>query len=271
MLPALTEIAQHHRDGTDLGIGCDESGLLHAGTAELNATWMDACTAEGPVTPRDGCAVELNALWYFLLAYLEQIHKRRGEDALARAWGAHKRKAGHAFIERFWLGDEHYLADTWHHGHSDRTLRPNMVIAAALEWSPLSRGMRTDIVRHAQAELLTPFGLRTLEPNHPAYCARYAGNQDERDRAYHQGTVWPWLFGFYCEAHLRAFGARAARVESLRTLLDAYAEQLERYGLHHISEVFDGDPPHRPGGTIAQAWNSAELLRSYRMLEEAAR
>jgi glycogen debranching enzyme len=120
------------------------------------------------------------------------------------------------------------------------------------------------------AELLTPFGLRTLEPRNPAYRGRYAGNGEERDRAYHQGTVWPWLIGFFCEAYLRAYGHKPNRVEMLRALLDGFEEQLSRYGLNHISEVLDGDPPHRPGGTIAQAWNSAEILRAYRLLEETS-
>jgi glycogen debranching enzyme len=142
-----------------------------------------------------------------------------------------------------------------------------MVIAASLEWSPLSRGMRTDVVRRATATLLTPFGLRTLEPHHPAYRGRYGGTLQDRDSAYHQGTVWPWLIGPYCEAYLRAYGPRPRRLEILRDLLDGFAAQLSQQGLLHVSEVLDGDPPHRPGGTVAQAWNSAEILRAYRLLE----
>lgn len=267
-LPALTEIAEAYIAGTDLGLGCDESGLLHAGRPDLNATWMDARTAAGPVTPRDGCAVELNALWYHLLAHLEHLYRRVGDAHEVRVWGRRKRLVGHAFLERFWLSEEHYLADTWKDGRADRALRPNMVIAAALEWSPLSRGMRTDVVKCAMGELLTPYGLRTLEPRNPAYIGRYGGSQDARDRAYHQGTVWPWLIGFYCEAYLRAYGWKPRRIEYLKSLLDAFEQHLSCSGLNHISEVFDGDPPHRPAGTIAQAWNTAEILRAYRLLEE---
>ena len=220
------------------------------------------------VTPRHGCAVEMNALWYQLLAHLEDIHRRRGDAHEVRVWGRRKRVVGKSFLELFWLPDDHYLADRASEEGVDRSMRPNMVIAAALEWSPLSRGMRTDVVKCAQAELLTPFGLRTLEPRHPAYVGRYGGNQETRDRAYHQGTVWPWLLGFFCEAYLRAYGSTPRRVEYVQRLLDAFEEQLSRCGLDHVSEVFDGDPPHRPGGTIAQAWNTAELLRAYRLLQE---
>jgi predicted glycogen debranching enzyme len=269
-LPALTEIAESHIAGTDLGIGCDEEGLLHAGSRELNATWMDARTAAGPVTPRDGCAVEINALWYQLLAHLEHLYRRFGDAHEVRVWGRRKRLVGRAFLERFWLPEEHYLADTWNAGRADKSLRPNMVIAAALEWSPLSRGMRTDIVKCAMGELLTPFGLRTLEPRNPAYVGRYFGDQDQRDRAYHQGTVWPWLIGFFCEAYLRAYGWKPRRLEYLKSLLDGFEGHLASCGLNHISEVGDGDPPHRPGGTIAQAWNTAEILRAYSLLEREA-
>ena len=113
--------------------------------------------------------------------------------------------------------------------------------------------------------------MRTLEPRDPAYIGRYGGNQESRDRAYHQGTVWPWLLGFFGEAYLRAYGWKPQRVEYLKRLFDAFEEQLSSCGLDHLSEVFDGDPPHRPGGAIAQAWNTAEILRAYRFLEEPAR
>jgi len=264
---ALLEIARRYRDGTQLGIACDEQGLLRAGSAALNATWMDARVGNAPVTPRAGCAIEINALWYHLLAQLEALLEpgpERTEFASLRA------RAARAFLERFWLEDARSLADVWTEAGADRAVRPNMVIAASLEYSPLSRTQRADVVRRAQAELLTPCGLRTLAPSHVAYRGRYQGGPEERDRAYHQGTVWPWLLGAYCEAHLRAFSPRAAAIAELRALLDGFAAQLATRGLGHVAEVYDGDPPHRPGGAIAQAWSVAELLRAYALLEEAA-
>jgi predicted glycogen debranching enzyme len=229
---------------------------------------MDARTSAGPVTPRNGAAVELNALWYFLLAYLELLAAADGDELAARAWETQRRLTTRSFLRRFWLEDERRLADVWTPEGVDRSLRPNMVLAAALEFSPLSRGKRTDIVRHARAELITPRGLRTLAPFEEAYVGAYRGGPEERDAAYHQGTVWPWLLGFYCEAYLRAYGSTRYRVSVLRELLDGFAEHLDQQGLNHVSEVFDGDPPHRPGGTIAQAWSSAELLRAYALLED---
>jgi glycogen debranching enzyme len=278
-LPALTEIARAYSassgEGNRLGIACDEGGLVRAGSPDVNATWMDARTSSGPVTPRDGCAVEIEALWYSLLAHLEDLHKRRGEEDLAREWGARKRLAGATFLERFWLsagfgGSGGYLADTWKDGVVDGAMRPNMVIAAALEWSPLTREKRGDVVRAAETELLVPRGLRTLEPRDPRYHGRFLGGPEERDRSYHQGTAWPWLLGFFCEAYLRAFGHEETQLERVRGILRAFDGEFETAGLLHISEVFDGDPPHRPGGTIAQAWNTAEILRAWSLVEEAA-
>lgn len=269
--PALGAIAENYLDGGALDMRVDESGLLLAGSPERNATWMDARVQGVPVTPRHGAAVELCALWFFLLTQLERLAFDRGDRAAARRWMAHRHRARRGFLEHLWLPEERRLADVWRPElGADPALRPNMVIAAALEFSPLTRGKRTDVVRHAGKFLLTPVGLRTLAPDDPDYCPRYAGGPDARDRAYHQGTVWPWLLGFYVEAHLRAFTPSPANLERLRALVEGFAPQLETAGLGHVSEVFDGDPPHRPGGTVAQAWNSAELLRAWRMLEGGA-
>ena len=269
--PALAALAQTYLDGGELGMRVDENGLLMAGSPDHNATWMDARVQGVPVTPRHGAAVELCALWYFLLTQLERLALERGDRNGAREWMRHRRRTRRGILEKLWLPTERRLADVWHPATgADLALRPNMVIAAALEFSPLTRGKRTDVIKHAGKFLLTPFGLRTLAPDDPAYCPRYSGGPDQRDRAYHQGTVWPWLIGFYVEAHLRSFGTASANLERLRALVDGFAPQLEAAGLNHVSEVFDGDPPHRAGGTIAQAWNSGELLRASRMIEDGA-
>ncbi|MEQ8763264.1 MAG: amylo-alpha-1,6-glucosidase [Planctomycetota bacterium] len=270
--PALTEIAECYGQGTDLGIRCREDGLVGAGDTETNATWMDARTARGPVTPRDGFVVEVNALWYSLLRHLERLALRAGNRDLAKQWMDRRRKVGRAFLTSFWLPKERMLADriSWT-GEVDHRVRPNMVIAAALEYSPLSRGKRTDIVQRAEVELLTPRGLRTLAPDHPDYVGRYEGGPLQRDAAYHQGTVWPWLLGFLGEAMLRAYNWRKPRRERVLSWIDGFASTLVEHGLHHVSEVFDGDPPQRPGGTIAQAWSTAELLRLHRLVTRGRR
>ncbi|MCP3915315.1 MAG: hypothetical protein GY711_07150 [bacterium] len=259
-LEPLASIAEAYERGTTLGMEVDDRGLLRAGSGVLNATWMDAVTSAGPVTPRAGCAVELNGLWIFLLRYLEEL---TGGDPV---WARRRTRAEASFRACFWLADERRLADVWDADAPDRRVRPNMVIAAALEFSPLSTAERAGVVACARAELLTPRGLRTLSPSDSEYVPRYAGGPEERDGAYHQGTVWPWLLGFYTEAALRAGASRAERRE-LQGLWSGLAAELDVQGLDHVSEVFDGDAPHTGGGTFAQAWNTAEMLRALALLE----
>ncbi len=267
-LPALLHIATHYRDGTGLGLRADPSGLLRAGAPELNATWMDARIDGVPVTPRDGMAVEIEALWIFLLSYLEHLFDAVGRQGEARPWRELRTRASAAFLERFWLAKEERLADVWRPDGLDRALRPNQVIAAALEWSPLSRAQRGLVARAARGALLTPRGLRTLEPSDRAYLGRYGGGTAERDRAYHQGTVWPWLMGFFVEAWMRGIGDGPEERAWLRARLEDFAPHLAEAGLGHVSEVFDGDAPHAPGGCFAQAWSTAELLRALALVEE---
>ena len=259
LLPALESIAESYLAGTELGLKFDEDGILHAGSPELNPTWMDARTSQGPVTPRHGAPVEIAALGYSLIAYL---------DESIEGWSGLKRRAKKAFLERFWIEEEGYLADIWRDGERDTAVRPNMVLAAALELSPLTRSKRAAIVARAREELLTPKGLRTLTPAHADYACRYEGGPDERDGAYHQGTVWPWLLGFFTEASLRAGKPTKKLRAQLAADWSGLEPELDNAGLDHVSEVFDGDQPQRPAGCFAQAWNTAEWLRARKMLEE---
>jgi predicted glycogen debranching enzyme len=261
LLPALVAIARAYEEGSELGLAVDADGLLRAGRADLNATWMDARTKDGPVTPRAGLPVEIQALWHSLLAFLAE------HDA---EWQGPRDRCGKAFVRAFWLADGKRLADRVHDGVADASVRPNMLVAAALPRSPLSAAQRAGCVAAAEAELLVPIGLRTLSPRDGAYRGRYEGDQERRDRAYHQGTAWPWLAGFYVEAALRAAPRAHKRTAAkLRAWLDGMAPELDRAGLGHVSEVFDGDAPHRPGGTFAQAWNTGELLRALALVAEA--
>jgi len=269
-LPALTEVVDRYADGTaGLGIGLTDDGLLRAGARDLNPTWMDARTPAGPVTPRDGCAVELNALWYQLLVGVADLWLGKRNKTLAKRYGDLAKRHKRAFLAAFWLQDGGYLADRVGPDGVDPAVRPNMVIAAAQADSPLAKPQRRAVVDKARAELLTPRGLRTLSPHDRAYVGRYAGGPLQRDAAYHQGTAWPWLLGFFVEASLRAYGTSKKVVAELRALWTGFDAELDATGLGHVSEVFDGDLPQRPGGTFAQAWNTGEWLRSLRLLDEA--
>lgn len=263
--PALVEIADAYLNGTGLGVHTDEGLLIVAGGPDLNPTWMDARAPDGPVTPRAGCAVEINGLWIALLDMLAELAPVLEDAGVWTRYAAMRDQAAASFIERFWLVDDGYLADCWTPEATDRQIRPNMLFVAALARVPLDTKFRRGVVDCATEHLLTPRGMRTLAPREANYVPRYAGGWESRDRAYHQGTVWPWLIGAYVEARLRAYGA--GEVDALRALLDGFGPTLDEAGREHVSEVFDGDPPHRPGGTIAQAWSSAEILRGYELVE----
>lgn len=270
LVPALRGIVEAYVRGTELGLVVADDGLLCAGRDDLNATWMDAETSQGPVTPRAGLPVEIQALWYSLLTFLCE------RDSDGRDLGELRDRCGKAFKRRFWLAGEQRLADCVREDLVDAKLRPNMLVAAALSRSPLSVAQRRAVAAAAEQHLVTPCGLRTLSPDDPQYIGVYGGGLEGRDRAYHQGTVWPWLLGFHVEAVLRSTAKtkRRARAAELRAGLEQLLErELERAGIDHVSEVFDGDAPHRPGGTFAQAWNTGELLRAHALCRaaEAAR
>jgi predicted glycogen debranching enzyme len=258
--PALTSIVAHHLSGTLSGIGVDGTdGLLCAGGPDTQLTWMDARVDGQAVTPRCGKPVEINALWYSALCFLAEQAEQAGADGTIYARLAERARS--SFPEVFGRGDGLGLWDVIApDGTPDPAIRPNQIIAAALVNSPLCADQRREVVDVVERELLTPFGLRTLARSDPSYRGRYAGTPSQRDSAYHQGTVWPWLLGPFVDAHLAVHGdcARA------RSFLIPFRAHLLDAGVGFISEVFDGDPPHTPGGCIAQAWSVAEVLRAWR-------
>jgi predicted glycogen debranching enzyme len=234
--PALDGVVRAHLNGTRFGIRVDPTdGLLMQGAEGEALTWMDARVHGVPVTPRRGKAVEINALWCNALAYL-------GSDLLSKA----KASFARTFAGGKWLRD---TAD-------DPALRPNQLLAYSLPNAPLAPD-REVLMRVGEA-LLTPFGLRSLSPNDPAYRSRHDGTLEERDHAYHQGTVWPWLIGPYATAIVKA----GFPVGELFVALEAH---LGDYGLNSVSETMHGSAPHGATGCPFQAWSVAELLRATRL------
>lgn len=264
--PAMKNILRNYRQGTEFGIGMDHDGLIVAGNALTQLTWMDAMIHGSPVTPRHGLAVEINALWYNALMFADELARRfkeHGEccDALAA-------QVREAFNRRFWLDDVEYLADVVADGGADRAIRPNQIFAVSLPHSPLDAYRARAVVDRVKRDLLTPYGLRTLAPGHPSYRGHYAGSPEKRDSAYHQGAVWPWLLGHFGEALLKTESNPAAAAAFLReTFAPLLTAHLEVYGMGHIAEIFDGDPPYFPNGCIAQAWSLAELIRLHAILD----
>ena len=223
------------------------------------------------MTPRARRPVEVAALWIVTRRLLADLEARFGTPAAASHAAGLASRSDAGFLARMWLPAARRLADGSNDGPTggrpDEIRRPNALIAAARPEVPLTVAQRRDVVRAADADLLTPWGLRSLAPDDVAYHPRYEGGPADRDRAYHQGTVWPWWLGAYVEASLLAYGRGLAVVARLRARLDALAPVTAAYGLGHLPEVFDGDPPHRPGGTFAQAISDAEVLRAYALLD----
>ncbi|MGI8856727.1 MAG: amylo-alpha-1,6-glucosidase [Thermomicrobiales bacterium] len=255
--PALVEIIAWHQRGTRYAIHVDPTdGLLSGGEPGVQLTWMDAKVGDWVVTPRIGKPVEINGLWYHALRLMTDWAPAQGADAAPYAAVAAAAAAG--FVRRFWDMERGYLCDVVDTPSGDDTaLRPNQCIALMLPTCPLPDADARTALAAVTAQLLTPYGLRTLAPTDAQYIGRYAGGPLERDGAYHQGTVWPWLLGPYVDAFLRLGGTRM----QARALLGPLVDTLRMAGIGSLSEVCDGDTPHAPGGCPMQAWSVAELLR----------
>ena len=265
---ACESILEGYSAGTRFGIGVDPDGLVRAGTAGVQVTWMDAKTGDYVVTPRIGKPVEIQALWINAL----RIAALRWSDR----WGAVETKARASFAERFIRPEGGGLYDVVDVDHApgtvDAKVRPNQIFAVGgLPFPILSGDAARAVVEVVEARLLTPLGLRTLAPDDPAYQGQYRGGLVERDSAYHQGTAWPWLMGPFVEAWLGVRGGtEASRAEARQRFLPPLLAHVERAGLGHVSEVVDGDAPHLPGGCPFQAWSLGELIRICRMLDVEA-
>ena len=268
--PKIKEILVAYRQGKHPDIYVDNECLLHVGNANTQMTWMDARVNDRPVTPRYGCPVELNALWYNALAFGDYLGQLFQEPDFCCP--ALLRKMRETFSRRFWINQRGgYLADVWRDGLTDGSIRPNQIFAVSLPYPVLGEELQTFVVECVRNHLLTPFGLRTLSPNDGGYEGSYEGSPEKRDAAYHQGTVWPWLLGHYTEALLRvAWDIPGAVSGLLAKVTPLFARHLREAGLGSISEIFDGSPPHVPNGCIAQAWSVAECLRLLRLSRRAA-
>ena len=267
MLPVLQAILKAHIDGTDYHIGVDPAdGLLHAGEPGVQLTWMDAKVGDWVVTPRTGKPVEINALWHNALCIAAEIADRAGQTEFAADCRKRAGLAKASFAAKFWNPDTGSLYDViGPDGNPDASLRPNQIFAVSLPFPVIEGDQAKSVVEVVAEHLLTPFGLRTLAPGSPDFHAHYApGGPAARDGAYHQGTVWPWLFGAFCEAHLKTHGDKAKTRALLNTLLTT---GFSEYGLGTLAEVYDAEEPYAPNGCPAQAWSVAEALRALALTE----
>ncbi|MHC4157388.1 MAG: amylo-alpha-1,6-glucosidase, partial [Planctomycetota bacterium] len=253
--------------GTRFGICADSDGLVTGGSEETQLTWMDAKCHGIAFTPRYGKAVEINALWYNNLCCLARFYEERDVETAER-FKSMSHTVAESFCKLFWNEAAGYLNDcVLPDGSQDASLRPNQIFAVSLPFSALSAERQKRVVEVVQNNLLTPYGLRTLNVEDSRYRGEYTGPQRERDEAYHQGTVWPYLIGPFVEAYLKVNNfsreSKSKAAEFIQPLLQNLTEDA---CVGQVGEIFDGNAPHHPKGCFAQAWSVAELIRAYQLV-----
>jgi predicted glycogen debranching enzyme len=251
----------------DMNISLHENGLLWQGNKNTAYTWMNAIVDGNPVTPRYGYSVEINALWYNALKFSLDLAKISGDDTFIIIWGSLPPVVAASFVSTFIHEKHGYLVDcvcdegTCHH------LRPNQIFAASLFYSPVDdENIRKKIVDRVERELLTSKGLRSLTPNDDDYKGTYFGDEKTRDNAMHQGSVFPWLMAHFCEAYLKIYGK--AGLSFINRIYSGFEEDMIEHGIGTISEIYDGDPPHKPGGAPSMAVSVAEIIRLKQIIDE---
>ena len=261
----LREIMEYIIDGGHPNLRLDENGLLYTNGRDRAVTWMNSTANGRPVVPRTGYIVEFNALWYNALMFCSAVEKERGNEELASKLESVAEQTKVSFVDTF-LNEYGYLLDYVDGDMMDWSVRPNMIFAVAFDYSPLTQDQKKGVLDVCTRELLTPKGLRSLSPKSGGYNPMYVGPQTQRDYAYHQGTAWPWLGGFYMEACLKLY--KRTRLHFIERQMVGYEDEMNYHALGTISELFDGNPPFHGRGGMSFAMNVAEVLRTLKLLEK---
>jgi predicted glycogen debranching enzyme len=258
----LKQIVDSHVKGTLFSIHVDDDGLLSHGP---QLTWMDSSVCGKPFSPRAGKAVEVQALWYNMLRTMQLLAVEFGEKQEADKLESRAEKTCKTFVRKFWNSQKGCLYDVIEENGPDVSIRPNQILAISLDFPILDADRNEKVARVVQEELLTPYGLRTLSKKDPRYIGVYGGDRSTRDKAYHYGTVWPWLLGSFTTAFLKIQDhVETQREFAFRNFLSPlFTTHVFEAGLGTVSEIFDGDSPHVSRGCISQAWSVAEPLRAY--------
>ncbi len=255
-------------DGKAPHIQVQKDGLLWVGDSHATYSWMDAVIDGVPVTPRHGLLVEQNALWHNALNFYRELCERLHADPPANI-SLLADQTGPALVKRFWCENTRALADSVDEKGVHDVIRPNMIFAVSLPYSPLTRDQKRSVIEVVVRDLVTPYGIRSLAPREPGYIGEYSGNPAKRDLSYHNGTVWPWLLGHFVEAYLSISNEPEAARERLRyELAPLFNRHLREGGVGLVSEIFNGNPPHKCKGCFAQAWSVAEVLRAWNLLNQ---
>jgi predicted glycogen debranching enzyme len=263
LLEPILQIIRSYRAGTSLGISCDPDGLVGSRALGFGTSWMNAKVDDWVITPRAGRPVELNALWYNALRIAAELCERFGQPAESSDLHRFADSVKTAFNQRFWNADLRCCFDVVGDHSPDPAIRPNQIFAISLPFAVLAAERYIAVLEKLRNELLTPFGLRTLAPDDPSYRGRYGGDVISRDRAYHNGSAYPWLLGAFVTALVRTHGNGHSTRRQAQEILAGPIQYLQSNGLGQLCELFDGDKPHKPGGLIASARSVAEILRCY--------
>nr|WP_314752789.1 glycogen debranching enzyme N-terminal domain-containing protein [uncultured Capnocytophaga sp.] len=244
----------------------DDNGLVWSDDLSHPLTWFNAENNYGPIVPRNGYVVEVNALWYNAVCYALELAKEAKDKTFLSEWGTMPEIIAESFNQIFWIESEKYLADYANHTHQNTEVRPNQLLACALDYSPISEKRQRKVLAIITQELLTPKGLRSLSPESPRYEGESVGNVFVRDKATFNGSVHPWFVGFYVEANLKLFGD--TYIPDGKTFLENFEEEINTHGVGLISAIYDGNPPFNPRGCISNAKNVAEILRAQWLLSD---
>ena len=261
----LQDIIAYIIEGKHPNLRLDDNGLLYSNGRDKAVTWMNSTANGKPVVPRSGYIVEFNALWYNALKFCASMAADKGDAKGAEQVETLAAKVKESFVETF-LNEYGYLLDYVDGTMMDWSVRPNMIFAVALDYSPLNQQQMKSVVDICTRELLTPKGLRSLSPKSGGYNPIYVGPQTQRDYAYHQGTAWPWLGGFYMEACLKLY--KRSRLSFIERQLVGYEDEMDYHAIGTISELFDGNPPFHGRGAMSFAMNVAEILRTLKLMEK---
>lgn len=261
----LEDIIHYIIDGNHPNLRLDDNGLLYADGRDKAVTWMNSTANGRPVVPRSGYIVEFNALWYNALKFCASIATDNGRADEATELNDLADVAGESFVNTF-LNEYGYLYDYVDGNMVDWSVRPNMLFTVAFDYSPLTKEQKRGVLDICTRELLTPKGLRSLSPKSGGYNPMYVGQQTQRDYAYHQGTAWPWLEGFYFEACIKLY--KHTRLSFIERQLVGFEDEMSYHALGSISELFDGNPPFHGRGAMSFAMNVAEILRASKMLAQ---
>ena len=261
----VQHIIEYIRRGKHDNLFLHDNALLYTNGKDKAVTWMNSVANGRPVVPRTGYVVEINALWYNALRFVSELSHVGGNEEMSETLNDLAQRCQLSFVGKF-LNEHGWLYDFVDGDTPDWSVRPNMIFAVALDYSPLDRKQQKSVLDIVTKELLTPKGLRSLSPKSFGYNPNYVGPQTERDYAYHQGTAWPWLGGFYMEAYLRIH--KMSGLSFVERQLIGFEEEMTTHCIGSIPELFDGNPPFRGRGAVAFAMNVAEILRILDVLKE---